>query len=237
LIASLFWLVFAVALSACNVADEGGGIAAECIDDDDCSGGVCLNGACEAIETDAGNNGVDASNNVMPDMAMADMAVADAGPDMAEMGPMCPEGRVDRNGDPADGCELPAHPAAADPACDPCWELPDAVGGCSAGSCQITACLNAKTDRDGMPMNGCEEDCGPGECWAPIAALQDDYMRIDDDWTEVPVWRFDELAADQALAGPALVDSDSTTVWLGRGDTARVTPTRWLDMRIGPAGG
>jgi N-methylhydantoinase A len=50
---------------------------------------------------------------------------------------------------------------------------------------------------------------------------------------DVPVYRFDELAAEQVLSGPALVDSDSTTVLLRQGDEARVTDTRWLDIRIG----
>ena len=54
-----------------------------------------------------------------------------------------------------------------------------------------------------------------------------------DEACDIPVYRFDTLAAEQVLSGPALVDSDSTTVLLRHGDEARVTDTRWLDIRIG----
>ncbi|MGI9521127.1 MAG: hydantoinase/oxoprolinase family protein [Hyphomicrobiaceae bacterium] len=53
-----------------------------------------------------------------------------------------------------------------------------------------------------------------------------------DNWIEAVVFRFDELAAGQVLAGPAIVESDSTTVILRPGDQATITPQRWLDISI-----
>ena len=52
---------------------------------------------------------------------------------------------------------------------------------------------------------------------------------------EVPVYRFDALANGQSVSGPAMIDSDTTSVLLRPGDAARVTPTRWLDIRISGA--
>jgi N-methylhydantoinase A len=52
-------------------------------------------------------------------------------------------------------------------------------------------------------------------------------------WTEVPVFDFAALAVDQALAGPAIVESDTTTVLLRPGDTARFDPRFWLDITVG----
>ncbi len=56
-------------------------------------------------------------------------------------------------------------------------------------------------------------------------------------WLPAPVHRFDDLADGQLLAGPALVESDTTTVLLRPGDRARVTPHRWLDIDVGSEGG
>ena len=53
-----------------------------------------------------------------------------------------------------------------------------------------------------------------------------------DAWREAPVFAFDSLAPGQEIAGPALVESATTTVLLQRGDTARVTPIGWLDLRF-----
>jgi N-methylhydantoinase A len=50
---------------------------------------------------------------------------------------------------------------------------------------------------------------------------------------EVPVWRFDALAPGQDVAGPAIVESDTTTVLLLEGDTARLDARGWLDMAVG----
>jgi N-methylhydantoinase A len=52
-------------------------------------------------------------------------------------------------------------------------------------------------------------------------------------WTEVPVYDFAAIAAGQALAGPAIVESDTTTVLLRPGDTARFDARGWLDITVG----
>jgi N-methylhydantoinase A len=51
-------------------------------------------------------------------------------------------------------------------------------------------------------------------------------------WREVPVYKFEALARDAGLEGPALVESDTTTVLLQAGDTARVTAHGWLDIAV-----
>jgi N-methylhydantoinase A len=53
-------------------------------------------------------------------------------------------------------------------------------------------------------------------------------------WTEVPVYDFAALAPDQALTGPAIVESDTTTVLLRPGDTAAFDARGWLDVLVGP---
>jgi N-methylhydantoinase A len=53
-----------------------------------------------------------------------------------------------------------------------------------------------------------------------------------DGWTEVPVFDFLRLAADQSIPGPAIIESDTTTVLLRPGDIARFDPRGWLDVAI-----
>ena len=52
-------------------------------------------------------------------------------------------------------------------------------------------------------------------------------------WQEVPVFDFDALAAGQVVAGPAIVESSTTTVLLRPGDRAEATPLGWLDITVG----
>jgi N-methylhydantoinase A len=49
---------------------------------------------------------------------------------------------------------------------------------------------------------------------------------------EAPVFRFAALAPDQALAGPAVVESETTTVLLRPGDGARMDGRGWLDIAV-----
>ncbi len=51
-------------------------------------------------------------------------------------------------------------------------------------------------------------------------------------WTQVPVFDFLALAAEQSVAGPAIIESDTTTVLLRPGDTARFDARGWLDVTI-----
>jgi N-methylhydantoinase A len=52
-------------------------------------------------------------------------------------------------------------------------------------------------------------------------------------WTDVPVFDFAALAAGQALTGPAIVESDTTTVLLRAGDKARFDARGWVDITVG----
>ena len=52
-------------------------------------------------------------------------------------------------------------------------------------------------------------------------------------WTQVPVFDFLALGADQAVSGPAIVESDTTTVLLRPGDVARYDARGWLDITVG----
>jgi len=47
------------------------------------------------------------------------------------------------------------------------------------------------------------------------------------------VFDFAALGAGQVLAGPAIVESDTTTVLLRAGDTARFDARGWLDVAVG----
>ncbi|MDX2159610.1 MAG: hydantoinase/oxoprolinase family protein [Hyphomicrobiaceae bacterium] len=51
-------------------------------------------------------------------------------------------------------------------------------------------------------------------------------------WTEVPVYAFDALASGQEIAGPALVESATTTALVEAGDRARATANGWLDIDL-----
>jgi N-methylhydantoinase A len=53
------------------------------------------------------------------------------------------------------------------------------------------------------------------------------------DWTEIPVYDFAALAPDQAITGPAIVESDTTTVLLRNKETARFASRGWLDIVLG----
>jgi N-methylhydantoinase A len=54
-----------------------------------------------------------------------------------------------------------------------------------------------------------------------------------DGWNELPVFAFDALAAGQEVAGPAIVESDTTAVLLRSGDRARFDARGWLDVTVG----
>ena len=50
---------------------------------------------------------------------------------------------------------------------------------------------------------------------------------------DAPVYDFDALAPGQQIDGPAVVESETTTVVLRPGDRATTTPFRWLDIAVG----
>ena len=51
-------------------------------------------------------------------------------------------------------------------------------------------------------------------------------------WRDVPIYAFGELAPGQAIDGPAVVESGTTTVLLRAGDRATTTPVGWLDIHV-----
>ena len=53
-------------------------------------------------------------------------------------------------------------------------------------------------------------------------------------WRDVAVFDFSRLAAGQLIAGPAVVESDNTTVLLRPGDAARFDARGWLDVTVDP---
>jgi N-methylhydantoinase A len=68
---------------------------------------------------------------------------------------------------------------------------------------------------------------------APAAAVgrRDVYLG---EWISADVYRFAELIPGQTVNGPAVIESDSTTVLLRPGDQATATPQRWLDIAVAP---
>jgi N-methylhydantoinase A len=54
-------------------------------------------------------------------------------------------------------------------------------------------------------------------------------------WQEVPVHDLSTLPADQPLTGPAIVESDTTTILLREGDSARYDRRGWLEIAV-PSG-
>jgi len=54
-----------------------------------------------------------------------------------------------------------------------------------------------------------------------------------DGWAALPVWDFGALAAGQALAGPAIIESATTTILLLPGDAARMEAGGWLLIELG----
>jgi N-methylhydantoinase A len=53
-----------------------------------------------------------------------------------------------------------------------------------------------------------------------------------DVWREVPVFDLEALAPGQAVAGPAIIESPTTTVLLRSGDGAHATAHGWLDVAV-----
>ncbi len=51
-------------------------------------------------------------------------------------------------------------------------------------------------------------------------------------WRNVPIYAFDALAPDQAIEGPAVIESATTSVLLRLGDHARTTAFGWLDIQV-----
>ena len=73
-----------------------------------------------------------------------------------------------------------------------------------------------------------------GQVGAPAAGAASGTRRawLAGAWVETPVWRLDALAAEQAVGGPALLESDTTTVLLRHGDRALLDGRGWLRIAV-----
>jgi N-methylhydantoinase A len=56
-------------------------------------------------------------------------------------------------------------------------------------------------------------------------------------WTEVPVFDFAALGTDQEILGPAIVESDTTTILLRDGDAGRYDVRGWLEIAVAESRG
>jgi N-methylhydantoinase A len=56
---------------------------------------------------------------------------------------------------------------------------------------------------------------------------------LEDGWREIAVYDLDALPGGQVIDGPAIVESETTTLLLRANDRASVTPQRWLDIKVG----
>jgi len=56
---------------------------------------------------------------------------------------------------------------------------------------------------------------------------------LGDGWRELDVFDFAALATDQVIAGPAIVESETTTVLLRDGDRGRFDALGWLEIEVG----
>ncbi|MCA6098325.1 hydantoinase/oxoprolinase family protein [Bradyrhizobium australafricanum] len=51
-------------------------------------------------------------------------------------------------------------------------------------------------------------------------------------WREVPVYALDDLRPGHSLAGPAIIEAETTTVLVDSGDRVAVNPLGWLDITL-----
>jgi N-methylhydantoinase A len=123
------------------------------------------------------------------------------------------------------------------------WEAPDLVGRIEAAfhrahealytyssPDQDVVLVNARTSVIGrLPAAGGGVADRASECASP-KGVRCVWLG---GWADVPVFDFAALGSDQSLAGPAIVESDTTTVLLRRGDAARFDARGWLEIMSG----
>ena len=68
---------------------------------------------------------------------------------------------------------------------------------------------------------------------APAAPRSVRQVFMGGETVDAAVYDFDALAPGQEIAGPAIVESETTTVVLRPNDRATTTPFRWLDIAVG----
>jgi N-methylhydantoinase A len=69
-----------------------------------------------------------------------------------------------------------------------------------------------------------------GAASPPVATRR---ILLDGAWHDAPVFDFAVLTPGQRITGPAIVESDTTTVLLRSGDVARMDAARLLSIAIG----
>src|SRR6266851_5697225 len=94
---------------------------------------------------------------------------------------------------------------------------------------QESVLVNARVAVSGILEDLPQEPDLPPAPPAPPGGERQIYL---EDWVTAPVYRFDALAPAQLVAGPAIIESATTTVLLRPGDKARVTAQGWLDIAV-----
>jgi len=94
---------------------------------------------------------------------------------------------------------------------------------------QESVLVNARVAVSGILEGLPQEPNLPAAPPSPAAGERRIYF---EDWVTAPVYALDALAPAQTIAGPAIVESATTTVLLRPGDRATVTPQGWLDVTI-----
>ncbi|MBI5265246.1 MAG: hydantoinase/oxoprolinase family protein [Bradyrhizobium sp.] len=72
----------------------------------------------------------------------------------------------------------------------------------------------------------------PASPCAPVGARQAFFG----EWREVPVYALENLRPGHFLEGPAIVEAETTTVVINRGDRIKVNSLGWLDIQLRTAG-
>ena len=94
---------------------------------------------------------------------------------------------------------------------------------------QEVVLVNARVAVVGVLPDLPKEPALPERAPPPPAARRRIHL---DGWIDAPVHDFDAAARGQAIEGPAIVESATTTVLLRAGDRATVTPEGWLDIAV-----
>ena len=89
--------------------------------------------------------------------------------------------------------------------------------------------VNARVATVGLLPVPPSEPSAAGGAAVPPSSERNIYLGA---WVNAPVYDFATLAAGQVIDGPAIVESDTTTVLLRPGDHATTTEQRWLDVTI-----
>lgn len=94
---------------------------------------------------------------------------------------------------------------------------------------QEVVIVNARTTIVGKLPELRAEPLASGAAHGSDARMRSIYL---DGWTDVPVLRMEAVAQGEQIAGPALVESATTTVLLRAGDLAVVNEHGWLDIDL-----